>query len=558
MNNDEGNNENLVDKAKEIKEDVETAQKIAANAASGNWIGVAKEALKKLKDKNFIKKKLKAFFIKNGIKLLIGLSLVSMVFGVFNSMKDKMIDLLGMARSKNGGFFSQAWQWLTNDYWIDLDEKFEYVVDLNTGETLGTTESIKNTYTDEKGNIVDSNGNKYDENGNILDSSGKIRETTTKEYTIVDQYIRELGNNGVSIKELRLLGDADYGNKSLEELLADDNNKELIKKYIAEFIRADIITQQPHRNRKEAVVNAKDQYQVDGGVYFYRNIRNAELKEEDFDKGEYNDKDVEVNEKDYKKMTYLTPEEFMKELGKEGSSLSDLVNSGEIIKTSNKSVGEKLRYSFTIDPETENMVLLEIKIINTKESEVDSNLGWLQGLAKWYKEKTSSNTEYELKVVEKDYKGLISKYSMPYEFLINLCEITQNPEFVYHVALLARDTKITLVIQDNTDQIIEIEEKEDDLEEWKNNEASGGSLEGASLQDSWAIKTRKITTTTTNTPVLRPYSADTWSFYERYKYTKDIEGKLEDSGLHVVEQEKPSTLSNHVEGYYEDQYTRKR
>ena len=60
MNNDEGNNENLVDKAKEIKEDVETAQKIAANAASGNWIGVAKEALKKLKDKNFIKKKLKA------------------------------------------------------------------------------------------------------------------------------------------------------------------------------------------------------------------------------------------------------------------------------------------------------------------------------------------------------------------------------------------------------------------------------------------------------------------------------------------------------------------
>ena len=254
----------------------------------------------------------------------------------------------------------------------------------------------------------------------------------------------------------------------------------------------------------------------------------------------------------------MSPEEFMKELGKEGSSLSDLVNSGEIIKTSNKSVGEKLRYSFTIDPETENMVLLEIKIINTKESEVDSNLGWLQGLAKWYKEKTSSNTEYELKVVEKDYKGLISKYSMPYEFLINLCEITQNPEFVYHVALLARDTKITLVIQDNTDQIIEIEEKEDDWEEWKNNEASGGSFEGASLQDSWAIKTRKITTTTTNTPVLRPYSADTWSFYERYKYTKDIEGKLEDSGLHVVEQEKPSTLSNHVEGYYEDQYTRKR
>ena len=148
MNNDEEKDENLVDKAKEIKEDVEIAERIAANAASGNWIGVAKDVLKKLKDKNFIKKKLKAFFIKNGLKMLLGLALAAMVFGVFNSMKDKMIDLLGMAQSKIGGFFSEAWQWLTNDYWVDLDEKFEYVVDLNTGETLGTPESIKNTYTD--------------------------------------------------------------------------------------------------------------------------------------------------------------------------------------------------------------------------------------------------------------------------------------------------------------------------------------------------------------------------------------------------------------------------
>ena len=554
MNNDEEKDENLVDKAKEIKEDVEIAERIAANAASGNWIGVAKDVLKKLKDKNFIKKKLKEFFIKNGLKMLLGLALAAMVFGVFNSMKDKMIDLLGMAQSKIGGFFSEAWQWLTNDYWVDLDEKFEYVVDLNTGETLGTTESIKNTYTDEKGNIVDSNGNKYDENGNILDSSGKIRETTTKEYTIVDQYVRELGNNGVSIKELRLLGDADYGNKNLEELLADDDNKELIKKYIAEFIRADIITQQPHRNRTEAVVNPNDQYQVDGGVYFYRNIKDPELKEEDFNKGEYNEKDVEVNEKDYKRMTYLTPEEFMKELGKEGSSLSDLANSGEIIKTNNKSVGEKLRYSFTIDPETENMVLLEIKTIKTKESKISSKDGWFQNLSKWFQETNSRETSYELKVVEKDYKGLISKYSMPYEFLINLCEITQNPEFVYHVALLARDTKITLVIQDNTDQIIETNEIEQDWEKWKNSEESGGTFEGASLINSETIKIRKITTTTTNTPVLRPYSADTCSFYERFKYTKDIEGTIEEGELITTTFPKPSKLSHHEEEHEEMSY----
>lgn len=554
MNNIEEDNENLVDKANEVKKEIETAQKIAANAASGNVIGVAKEALKKLKDKNFIKKKIKAFLIKNGLKMLLGLALAAMVFGVFSSIKDKMVDLIGMSQSKIGGFFSEAWQWLTNDYWIDLDEKFEYVVDSNTGETLGTPDSMKNTYEDGNGNIVDSNGNKYDESGNILDDSGKIRETITKEYTIVDQYVRELGNNGVSIKELRLLGDADYGNKNLEELLADDNNKDLIKKYIAEFIRADIITQQPHRNRTEAVVNPNNQYQVDGGVYFYRNKRDAELKEEDFNKGTYNEKDVEVNEKDYQRMKYLTPEEFVKELGKEGTNISDLVASGEIITINNKSKGEDFRYIYTIDPETENMVLLEIKTITTKESSVTSKDGWFQGLSKWFQEHDSTETRYELKLVEKDYKGLISKYSMPYEFLINLCEITQNPEFVYHVALLARDTKITLVIQDNTDQIIETNETEQDWEKWRNGEDSGGSFEGASLMNSETIKIRKMTTTTTNTPVLRPYSADTWSFYERFKYTKDIEGTIDEGEVITTTFPKPSKLSHHEEEHEEMSY----
>lgn len=551
MNEDE-KKEGIAEKVEEAKKDIESAKKIAANAASGNILGVAKEAIKrKLEERKSKKgkKKIIKFIISKSIPIIILLCSAAMLFGLFNAMKDKMIDLIGMAHSKIGGFFSKTWQYLTNDYWIDLDEKFEYVVDKETGKTLGTPESIKNTYTDDKGNIVDSNGNRYDSNGNIIDSNGEIIETLTRKYTLVDEYVRELGNNGISIEGLRLLGDANLKDKNIEELLEDKDSRTLIEKYIAEFIRADIITQQPHRNKTIDVVNPLNQNEIDGGVYFYRNKKDIELKDEDFNKGTYNEKGIEVDEKDYRRMTYLTPEEFLKKLGKEGESISELVSSGEIITTHKKSLGDDMRYIFTINPETENMVLLEVKTITTKQAETKD--GWFQNLFQWFQQATSTQTQYELKLVEKDYKGLISKYSMPYEFLINLCEITQNPEFVYHVALLARDTRINLVIQDNTDQIIETEEKEEDWESWRNSEESKGSFDGASLQDSWTTKIRKITTTTTYTPVLRPYSANTWSFYEEFKYTKDIEGTLEEGELNTVKFPKPSNLSRHVEEHEE-------
>ena len=51
---------------------------------------------------------------------------------------------------------------------------------------------------------------------------------TGQSYTIVDKYIKELGSKGVSLKSLRLLGDADYSNE--ETLLQNKDNKELVEK----------------------------------------------------------------------------------------------------------------------------------------------------------------------------------------------------------------------------------------------------------------------------------------------------------------------------------------
>ena len=529
--NEEENNP--VDDAKEGMNDAKEIAKIGANAAAGNYAKAAvdgiKMAARKLKDKKFRKKLIKMIIMKS-IPIILMLVLAAALFSVFNEMKDKMIDLIGAAYSKATGFLSKAWKSITNDNWVDIGEKFEYVVDLNTGETLGTPETIKNKYTDENGKTVDSNGNEYDENGNMLDQNGKVRETLTKEYTLVDQYVRELANKGISIKELKLLGNADYGDKTVEELLEDEESKELIEKYIAEFIRADIITQQPHRNKTANLVNPNDQNKVDGGIYFYRNKKEAELKDDEFNNGTMNNPSIEVENEDYKQMEYISPEDFLKELGKTDTTLEELIK-GEVITTNSSKIWTDLRYKYTIDPETEKLVVLEAKLTKTKEAEYTSD--FLTEIFDWWSGIEIKSEEYEIKVQGFDYKELVSKYSMPYEFLINLCEITQNPEFVYHVALLARNTKICLAIQDNVDQIIEVEDTEKDAEKWEADESSQGdfSLATCVATESPHEKTRKMKTVITYTPTLRPYSADTWSFYEDYEYTKKIEGTVDDGKL---------------------------
>lgn len=529
--NEEENNP--VDDAKEGMNDAKEIAKIGANVAAGNYAKAAvdgiKMAARKLKDKKFRKKLIKMIIMKS-IPIILMLVLAAALFSVFNEMKDKMIDLIGAAYSKATGFLSKAWKSITNDNWVDIGEKFEYVVDLNTGETLGTPETIKNRYTDENGKTVDSNGNEYDENGNMLDKNGKVRETLTKEYTLVDQYVRELANKGISIKDLRLLGNGDYGDKTVEELLEDEESKELIEKYIAEFIRADIITQQPHRNKTANLVNPNDQNKVDGGIYFYRNKKEAELKDDEFNNGTMNNPSIEVENEDYKQMEYISPEDFLKELGKTDTTLEELIK-GEVITTNSSKIWTDLRYKYTIDPETEKLVVLEAKLTKTKEAEYTSD--FLTAIFDWWSGIEIKSEEYEIKVQGFDYKELVSKYSMPYEFLINLCEITQNPEFVYHVALLARNTKICLAIQDNVDQIIEVEDTEKDAEKWEADESSQGdfSLATCVATESPHEKTRKMKTVITYTPTLRPYSADTWSFYEDYEYTKKIEGTVDDGKL---------------------------
>lgn len=524
MSNNDG--KNLIENAKQgvdnAKQDVDNVKNIAANLAKGNKLGAAKEALKmalrKLKDKNFMIKAILKLLIKFLPIILAG----AILFGIVGAVKDAMINLISSASSVVGGFLEEAWKKLTNDFWTDIDQKIEYVVDAKTGQILGTEESMSQKYVDEAtGYTYDYNGNRYDASGNVLDDNGNIRETTKKSYTLVDQYTRELARNGVSLKELRLLGDVNSEEEEIEKLLEDEETRKLIEKYIAEFIRADIITQQPHRNQTDAVVYSTNQNLVDGGIYVYRTTKEPEVVKEDFEDGYYSKSNEPVTEKNYKKMEYTNYEDFMDRLEKNDKDL---------------------RYCYTIDNTSEKLIMVEIKTTVVKESSTPIG-GWFGDLDAWLQQEANKKEEYEMSIVEVDYKSLISKYTMPYEFLINLCEITQNPEFVYHVALLARDTNIKLVVQDNTTIVRETVESENYMKNYKNKKNNNTSE--ATSSDADMEKTRTVTITTTQTPVLKIETANTWSFNEEFEYTKNIEGTLTEVGPVERNETIPSTLSKY-------------
>ena len=284
-------------------------------------------------------------------------------------------------------------------------------------------------------------------------------QEVTRKGKLVDEYIRQLSDLGISLHSLKLLGDFELSEEDkklterefIEKVLTDSNykkQKEVIERYILEFVRADLITQSVHLRRGKDLVNPYSDKLIDGGVYIYRTPeKDKDGNSVEIDPGQYDimteDKVTtttntnastntntgnsnsqsngstsiqEVNQEKYVQMTYESPEKFQK-LVDENSS--------------------KLRYKFTID-EDGNLVIAQLKTVVTKTKEKGAIFA-----------STDKSTTVE-DVLHIDYKKYIEKYTMPYEFLINLCMITQNPEFVYHVAMLARQTEIKLVVQDDT------------------------------------------------------------------------------------------------------------
>lgn len=342
---------------------------------------------------------------------------------------------------------------------------------------------------------------------------------------------------GITLKNLKLLGHINYkdGDEKLterelvEKILTDPvykEEKETIEKYIGEFIKADLITQSIHRRRGTELVHPHNDNWIDGGVYLYRTKPTADTSGAlQVDSDEYI---KEISSESYVQMQYVTPEKW------------------EELKNSNS---KKIRYRYTLDEEG-NIVIAKIKTVEKIEGDISNSVNlWFSDVQNWMNEKLGIGADSTEVIIDGeehiDYKEYISKYTMPYEFLLSLCEITGSPEFVYHVAMLARQTEIDLVVQDDSTVIKDVSEVEEKYESYESESSS--STSGATKIGEQTKKKRAITITTTTEPHLEITYANTWSWYEEFEYTTNIEQTVEENGPIQEKIPLPSTLGNHRE-----------
>lgn len=442
-----GNNTN--DKANEAKNMASAAGK----AASGNILGAAKDAAKGGILKK-IGKMLLAAFLANLLKLVIVFSIITFLaggfVGVMNRMKDQMINVTTITRTQKSGFFNKLFKKIFDLFgiedgknrWINIGEKFKIAID---GETLDTIGLVGDPKTEEM----------------IQEYRGDIKY---ENYDIPQIYTRDLGSKRIVLEKLRMLGEETEYTRydKIDDLVKDEKVFPDVRKYIAEFIRADIISQNLHRRKaidgenliaKGELVKEGEQDKIDGGIFVYRAQKEDKNGESIYKVQNFYGGGMEgINNKEYYKlMEYMPEEEFLGKIRE--TSFENIGIEGKTKPAEDPEEIKELRRRYTVDSETGNIVYISTYSKKTKapeESDVAIEYNDLVDFLEDAEEKIETYTIYC-----EDYKRLTQKYAMPYEYLINMVDITQNPEFVYHVALMARRTDIKLVVQDNVDVTVD-------------------------------------------------------------------------------------------------------
>lgn len=428
----------------------------------------------KEKLKQEAKKKVLKLLLPKLIPIIIIIILCCSFFAILNSVTQKMGQLINVIST----FTTNIWKWITQDYWIDLSQEIE--VD----------------YEDDEGNI------------------------TTEKRTLVDQYIYKLDELGISLKDLRLLGDADYDDP---DLMKNEDTKLQVEKYIKSFVVADLITSQLHRRSGQTelthietgdpvsniavntAVDALDDAdinilanKIDGGVYLYRTNDATKVTG-----NVITQTNLEDDKSLYTEMKYEELNQF--------NNLLDMFNQ---YKGGAYVTKEELENCFTVD-ESGNLVIAEI---SGQEQEI--------------KTEKEGNSTYERKIDYQakkkiiDYKKEIAQYSLPYEFLVELCMVTQNPEFVFHVAQMSLNTKIELLITDSETVIID---KEVQTGTYKTERKDSATGEIKTVEKKY---TKTITTTkTSSNPILRVKKANAWSYYQKNVITVTVLETTKDTNM---------------------------
>ena len=450
-----------VDEAKQM---AKVSSKIATHAATGNVIGTAADSIKLASKK--LKKMIKKALLKVLIIVIIAIALASSLFSTFNNIKNKLLQLLNFGSDRITSFWVN---YSDREGWMDMTQR-DYTV-----------------------------------------------ENSSEKYNIVEKYMIDMVQSGISLKQLRLFGDFEFSEEDerlsetdlLEKIIENpggkySKQKDTIERYISEFVRADVISQSMHRTMGSDNVNSGDENLIDGGIYLYR-VTNS------MDAGS-----GEIKNDDMKQMKYISPTKF-----------DELFEANDY---------NELKYSYTLNTDTGELVYVNYeKDEEYGVEDISSNEDWFQDLRSWIKGKKDTNITSLVPTKRTvDYTLLVSKYSMPFEFLINLCMVTENPEFVYHVATLARDTSIDLVVIDN-DTIEDVTDETYQLKyEYVRNDHSN-SIEGADKQGQSEPRTRYTKIHTSEESIIKVKNANAWTFYEKFRIINTIEvntvtGNVNDTG----------------------------
>lgn len=441
------------------------------------------EEVDKLKDgmsklARWVKKYGKKFLLiaKPLLILLLIMALVVSIVGVWSSVTDTLKSMLSQLSS----YSKSVWKYITDDYWFNIENK-----------------DIEREVRDSDGNII----------------QAKV--------SIVEAYLLDLEEKNISVKDLGLIGDGNadtYGDstntttatntsssknpyyneekkrdKTVWELIQENSeNTRRMKKYVAEFIRAEFITNQIHRRRGNELINPNNENEIDGGVYLYRT------------KNEDKDGEVSKTEKNIYQMEYTEYEKFIDFYSATGTSYvqSNIEKYYTVAKEDGQlgaiaySQGDLLYYK--VDTK---------EVRTTTYPQVD--------------EKYKRNVDLTLQT--EDYQTLIAEYAMPYEFLIALCQYTQNPEYVYHVARMARKTRIDLLIQDSLTTTQREEVITADITRYVTVGSAAATESSLGNQEIEKIKTTEVV----DTPQLIISKVNTWSaaLWNRYMNANQISEK---------------------------------
>lgn len=269
--NENSNEENKIQEMQknidETKQAADGAAKLAANIASGNVLGAVKEGINLAKNEK-VKKALKRKMIITAVQVLLIISIIvsicSVLFSIFDSIAERFGKIGNVQTTYVSNwkkiFMSPLFWNKSNDYWIDLTEKYEvtYKKDADTGKILSNEDILSTTNVEE----------------------------VTEKMTILDQYTKKIYELGVSLQDLRILGDADYNvDDPLSDSTENSENKESAYKYIKAFVSADLMTSEIHKTKGASLIyepsipskydkknseNAILANKIDGGIYLYR------------------------------------------------------------------------------------------------------------------------------------------------------------------------------------------------------------------------------------------------------------------------------------------------